>query len=131
MTPINVERLLHHLNISKYPTHLTNYLIDGFTNGFPLGHSTIYGNNVEQSKKIPPHLQDVFEQKINTELISGRIVGPFSHPPFEQFQISPLSLREKDTPGKFRMIHNLSFPHDDSSINANIPECEKSEKFSH
>ena len=44
--------------------------------------------------KIPQNLQDVFEQKNNTELISGLIIGPFSHPPFEQFEIYPISLSD-------------------------------------
>ena len=41
-------------------------------------------------------------------------------------KISPVSLREKSMPGQFRMIHNLSHPHNGSSINANIETIYKS-----
>ena len=58
------------------------------------------------------------------------MAGPFTRPPFTSFQNSPISLKEKDVPGKFRMIHNLSFPHDGSSVNANISDFDKSVKFS-
>ncbi len=75
-------------------------------------------------------LQQEFEQKLDIELTANRISGPFTVPPFEHFQISPMSLKEKSTPGKFRLIHNLSFPHDGSAINANIPASEKQVKFS-
>ncbi len=39
--------------------------------------------------------------------------------------MSPLTLRAKSTPGKFRLIHNLSAPYDSTSINDNIPDTNK------
>ena len=60
--------------------------------------------------------------KLQAEIDAGRIAGPFNQPPFDLFQISPLKIREKKVPGKFRLIHDLSYPYNDQSSNANIPD---------
>lgn len=64
----------------------------------------------------------IVKQKISDELNLSRIAGPFNAPPFENFKVSPLSLREKSTPGKYRIIHNLSYPYNENSVNFHIPE---------
>ena len=105
---------------------MRKYLVNGFTQGFTIGHNTptteLHANNAPILAKYP----DIARKKINQELKLGRIAGPFNTPPFQPFHISPLSLREKKEPGKYRMIHNLSYPYDSSSINNNIPDSEKS-----
>ena len=63
------------------------------------------------------------------EVNAGRIAGPFKDPPFNNFKISPLSLREKSTPGKYRLLHNLSYPYDQNSVNLGIPQKYKSVKY--
>ena len=63
----------------------------------------------------------IAEGKIDQELKLNRIAGPFSHPPFAHFKISPLALRPKKDSSKFRLLHNLSYPYDHSSVNFNIP----------
>ena len=40
----------------------------------------------------------------------GRLAGPFRTRPFFPFQISPLGVVPKKTPGEFRLIHHLSYP---------------------
>ena len=60
-------------------------------------------------------------QKVQKEVALKRIAGPFEAPPLEHFKCSPLSMREKSTPGQFCLLHNLSYPHDDTAVNANIP----------
>ncbi len=44
--------------------------------------------------------------------------------------ISPLNIQEKSTPGQYRLLHNLSFPYDDSSVNSCIPESCKHVTYS-
>ena len=56
------------------------------------------------------------------EIELGRIAGPFHSLPFHHLHIPPLTVREKSTPGKIRIIHNLSAPYDYSAINSNILE---------
>ena len=59
------------------------------------------------------------DAKISKELDAHRLAGAFSSPPFPVFRISPLSLVPKKGEGKFRLIHDLSFPKG-SSLNDRI-----------
>ena len=70
-------------------------------------------------------MPDIAHKKLLKEIDMGRIAGPFPKPPFDPFHISPLNLREKKQKGQFRLIHNLSYPYDSSSINSNIPDSSK------
>ena len=67
--------------------------------------------------------------KVNEERALGRLAGPFERPPFEVFKCSPLSLRPKSTPGKWRLLHDLSAPYDDNSVNGGIGDDEASVKY--
>ncbi len=49
------------------------------------------------------------------------MIGPFPNPVFKFFVTSPLGLREKKTPGKFRVIHDLSASFGGPSVNSHIP----------
>ena len=48
---------------------------------------------------------------VTKELSLSRIAGPFKLPPFPDLVISPLGMVPKKETGKFRLIHDLSFPH--------------------
>ena len=67
--------------------------------------------------------------KLQKEIQLGRIAGPFDKPPFPIFHISPLALREKKTPGEYRLLHNLSHPYDTTSINGQIPNDHRHVKY--
>lgn len=116
-TPVNPEKLNELLQ--NYPHR--QYIIDGLTYGFKLNFE---GPESTLASKNSPSLYTnihVARKKINQELSLGRIAGPFTHPPFKHFKSSPLALREKSTPGKYRLLHNLSYPYDNNSVNFNIP----------
>ena len=53
-------------------------------------------------------------------MLAGRVLGPFKHPPFDNFRVSPLVVIPKKQPGEYRMIHHLSFPNG-GSVNDFIP----------
>ena len=132
-SPINVERLAHHLNVINYPKDKADYLIQGFSYGFFLGDpsdfveaSNISANNSKMASSHP----EVVESKLVQEVTAGRISGPHDDPPFTPFQISPLNVREKSTPGKYRLIHDLSYPYNEESVNSKIPDHLKSVKYS-
>ena len=72
-----------------------------------------------QLQQFKTHRQ--VQDKLDKELASGRIAGPFLNPPFLNFKCSPLAIREKSQPGKFRLLHNLSYPYDERAVNDNIP----------
>jgi hypothetical protein len=54
-------------------------------------------------------MPELTKQTISKELTMGRIAGPFSVPPFPTLRVSPIGLVPKKN-GDFRMIHNLSYP---------------------
>ncbi|XP_045626177.1 uncharacterized protein [Procambarus clarkii] len=59
---------------------------------------------------------------LDKELSLGRIAGPFEAPPIENFKCFPIALREKSTPGKYRLLHNLSYPYTSESERQYIPQ---------
>ena len=128
-TPVKPERLLYHLEKINYDVKITKYLIDGFTFGFSLGHHITIDNIEAVNSKNVIQNEDIVTKKLQKEMDAGRIKGPFDEPPFSPFHISPLNIREKKTSNKFRLLHNLSHPHDGRSINANIPDNLKKVKY--
>ena len=62
------------------------------------------------------------DKKLSKESSLNRIAGPFKQEPFSHFRTSPLGLIEKKIPGKFRLIHHLSYPPGDSISDGISPE---------
>ena len=108
-----------------------DYITSGFTEGFMLNfegeESPLHSNN---SVSVTNNEQVVAE-KIRKELDMGRIEGPFLEPPFDNFKCSPLSVREKREPGKYRLLHNLSYPYNEDSVNFNIPKERSTVQYAH
>ena len=125
-TPIRIEPLASFLQTGYYDK---DFIIEGFTNGFYLHHR---GPNTplisENSHTIKENMNATLE-KIYNEVNTERIAGPFSHPPFKNMKISPLSLREKSEKGKFRLLHNLSYPYNEDAVNFNISDEDKKVKY--
>ena len=117
-TPVKVNRLAFYLTC--FADQFRKNLIDGFTFGFRLhfqGPSKASGaKNVISAMQRP----EVVYSKLIKERQCGRILGPFSYPPFSNLRVSSLGVIPKKDPGEFRMIHHLSFSYGDS-INTFIP----------
>ena len=97
--------------LNTYPARQNaQILVDGFTFGFRLGYSgprvSSFARNFVSVRENVALLQD----KIDREVQLGRIAGPFSSPPLPNLRCSPIGLVPKQTPGQFRLIHNLSSP---------------------
>lgn len=104
-------------------------IVKGFEYGFRLrfeGQDSALHSKNSQSALEHPH---VIEKYIDKELELGRIGGPFKELPFENFKCSPLAVREKGNSGKFRILHNLSFPYDNRSVNFNITKESKTVSY--
>ena len=82
------------------------------------------------NKKKITEFADAVKGKLESEIHAGRITGPFIKPPFYPFHVSPFNIRPKKTPGKYRLIHDLSFPSNEDSVNAIIPQESKTVKYS-
>ncbi len=95
---------------------LADYVVDGFTNGFHINfkgdHQPLTSHNAASATLNP----EAVAKKIRSELDASRISGSFTEVPFKFFKSRPLSLREKSTPGQFRLLHNLSYPYDDKLV---------------
>ena len=118
-TPIKVRELARLLREVDHPGR--DYIIEGFSKGFDLGfrgpESALDASNNLSVNQNP----EAALEKVLSEVKLGRIAGPFPSPPLPNFKCSPLSLREKSTPGKYRLLHNLSYPYNESAVNFNIP----------
>ena len=83
----------------------------GFKYGFPLHFkgacSSFFSNNLVLNF---------------SECQANRFAGPFDHPPFVKFCVSPLTVVPKKALGEYRLIHHLSFPCGDSVNDGIAPE---------
>ena len=118
-TPVKVATLARLLSEISFPN--ADFVVSGFRFGFKLGFEgpqipLSANNNLSVNRNI-----DAAAEKVSSEVSLGRIAGPFLDIPLSNFKCSPLSLREKSTPGKYRLLHNLSYPYDEQSVNFNIP----------
>ena len=117
-TPVRINRLAPLL--SGYSPSVADHLINGFCFGFPIplqGHSpSIIAPNLLSAEQH----SDVVERYLTKEVLAQRVAGPFTHPPFQTFWVSPIWVVPKKTPGEFRCIQHLSYPYG-ASVNDGIP----------
>ena len=125
-TPIKPERLLYHLSQAKVDSDTTTYLYKGFTEGFSIGCEKIITDQIARNAHNAQQHPKIVQEKLQNEIRKDRMAGPFPSPPFHT---SPLNIREKKTPGRYRLIHDLSFPYNDNSINHNIPDNSKKVQY--
>lgn len=107
---------------------------NGFMEGFPLRLSQTVPQIVKQMRTanrflLPKNGKEALNRpqvvnlKLSTELTANRMIGPFDpRAVIEPFVSSPINLTPKKTPGKFRLIHNLSYPYGGVSVNSFIPD---------
>ncbi len=117
-TPIVVAQLKQYL--ARAPTDLREYVITGFSQGFKLGYSGTPNNNIVRNATSVRDNMVITRQLVQKEIDKGRFAGPYSSPPFDSFQTSPLSIKPKKCPGEYRLVLDLSAPYDDTSVNKNI-----------
>ena len=110
---------------TEYDKEKSKFLINGFRNGFSLNYQ---GPKIctDESKNIPFTIGDSREmwKKIMKEVRLGRLAGPYTRPPFENYVESPIRLVPKDGGLQTRLIFHLSFdfPSGNSSVNSSTPE---------
>lgn len=117
-TPLKPAQLAFWLK--GYNEEKTEFLVQGFSEGFKVGFSGEVNSQVPKNLKSAYDMPEVINKKIEKEILAGRIAGPFKKPPFKEFQCSPIGVVPKKD-GDYRFIHHLSFP-EGSSINDQIDE---------
>lgn len=83
--------------------------------GPQIGH---FSTNLLSAAQHP----EIVDSKLAKEVLAGRVPCPFTHPPLDNFKVSPLGVIPKKQPGEYRMIHHLSFPHGGSVNNFILSE---------
>lgn len=122
VTPINVVNFRKLLEDTNYDSIKTNFLVEGFTEGFRLGYEgprnrCLEGRNLPFRVGTPVDLWN----KIMKEVQLGRIVGPMDKVNFQYYHCSPLGLVPKPHSNDLRLIFHLSWPNGDS-VNHYTPE---------
>ena len=107
-TPINLVALEREL--AFYDSVDRDCILDGFRNGFSLQYSGPYVATDTKNLKSAYELPNIVQEKIDKEVIEGRVAGPFPERPFDNLRISPIGLVPKKTSGEYRLIHHLSYP---------------------
>ena len=124
-TPVDVNILEHMLQESHYDEIETNFLVDGFRNGFSIGYA-----RPENVKITAPNLKFrevgnpvTLWNKVMKEVKENRYAGPFDVIPFDNYIQSPIGLVPKDGGKDTRLIFHLSYPRGaGTSVNANTPQ---------
>ena len=123
VTPIRPNVLRQLLQQTGYPQDKTEFLYQGFLEGFSLGYE---GNT--QVQLYSPNLRirvgspQILWNKVMKEVRLKRFAGPFQKVPFKNFIQSPIGLVPKDNGRDTRLIFHLSYPRvGQSSVNANTP----------
>ena len=124
LTPYKVDAweafLLRCNLLVKYPnlTHSLRY-------GFDAGIRPIYSTYTPPNSPTLLQHPEAYQEMVSNEFKKGRYVGPCTRLEVEAligpFQSSPLSWVPKPgKPGKYRAVHNFSFPHTSTSTVASI-----------
>jgi hypothetical protein len=100
---------------------LTAYLISGFNKGFSLGCTSTPITSLPKNHKSALNHPEIIQAHIQKSSELGRIAGPFASPPLKNCISSPLGVIPKSEVGKFRILHDLSFPKT-NSVNSFIPK---------
>ena len=121
---MNVNRFEELLLESNYNREETQFLIDGFRNGFDIG----YRGKIRGVQRTAPNLKIrvgshiQLWNKVMKEVKLKRYAGPFRNPPYKDFIQSPIGLVPKDGGRDTRLIFHLSYPRSGSSINSETPD---------
>ena len=129
-TPVNPRALEYLLQLTNYDPVETEFLVDGFTNGFGIEY-----NGDTDVKMTSPNLKleigsrKELWNKVMAEVGKERYAGPFNDIPFQNYIQSPIGLVPKDNGKNTRLIFHLSYPRikkgsnrKQTSVNANTPK---------
>ena len=123
-SPINMERLQPFL--SSYPDQdLASFIRNGLVHGFRIGYHKGRECLRSRGRNHPSALANpnVVDQKIQAELLAGRLLGPLLPHEAAQVHTSPLGLVPKaHQSNKWRMIHDLSTPLQHSVNDGILPD---------
>ena len=98
-------------------------MLNGLQAGFPLGIKPGETRSAKRNCRSAYDHPQIIDCYLTEELKAGSMVGPFPDPPLENLHVNRFGVIPKSTPGKFRLITDLSFPHG-GSVNDLVPDSE-------
>jgi hypothetical protein len=120
LKPVNVN-LLESLLTDRPDREFVVGLCSGLRDGFKIGYHGPRHPYFLKNLKTAYLLAEIVDRNLLDEVKQGHTIGPFTSPPFQNFQIYPLGLVPKKNSSKWRTIFHLSYPKtSDTSVNANI-----------
>lgn len=126
ITPISVPQLFSLLE--GFDPMQKKYIIHGFTNGFSIKSSGLEPPPFNKNHASAVIHANILEKMIEQEISSQRIAGPFDNPPLDPLVISPLGVIPKKETGKYRIIHDLSYPKQ-AAVNDSIDPSDASVSY--
>ena len=119
ITPINYLAWGRYLALHPHPD--ASWVLNGIKFGFEL--DCLHGSLVSARKNCPSASaqSQVIDEYLKEEILHHSIAGPFRCPPIMNLHINRFGVIPKSTPGKWRLITDLSFPLD-GSVNSLIPD---------
>ena len=128
-TPVNSKELNHYLK--HYPKREEAMILEkGFKKGFSIPFEGSREGFMAKNHSSVNNNPSIVRKKLEEEIKEGRVAGPFESIPMPNLRVSPMGLVPKSTPGDYRLIFDLSFPHG-SSINDGIPDGQSSVTYTH
>ncbi|MEW8547651.1 MAG: reverse transcriptase domain-containing protein, partial [Candidatus Thiodiazotropha sp.] len=120
-TPVRASTLYYYL--AGYDAIERDFLYQGFAFGFRIPFQGPRVSRVSHNHISATRNPSIVKQKINEEILAGRVRGPFRVPPCEPLICSPLAIVPKHEVGSYRLIHDLSFPRN-ASVNSGIDKLD-------
>ena len=111
----NFHQYLSHHQDKAWCSKLLKGIKHGVNVGFDPERTSMVSDNWKSALDHPEVIMEYLANKVSAECK----VGPFTHPPFSDFVGSPMGIVTKKCsfPVKYRMIHDLSWPPQDSVNN--------------
>lgn len=87
--------------------------MEGFEKGFDIAIQSLPSDTyVCRNNLSALSNPEVTTQLLQKEIEKGYVIGPFQTPPFNVYRINPISLAQKKYTEKYRLVVDLSAPHD-------------------
>ena len=131
-SPLAPVHLVSPLHLSQFQAELHDYpdqvaaayVLDGLYEGFHIGFEVLSVSLQSASSNMCSALDhpSIIDDYLVTEVLCGRVPGPFTNSPFPDLHISRFGVISKSNqPGKWRLILGLSSP-EGHNVNDGIPK---------
>jgi hypothetical protein len=87
-----------------------NFILNGIRHGVNIGYKGPKHYRVSVNWPSVKKYKHAVLESLHTDLSHGRMLGPFTQPPYEHFVGSPMGVFQKKRSQKFRVINDLSWP---------------------